>query len=86
MPPERIEFPADYPIKVVARAEPGLREQIDAIFARHFGPGPAAEVGARPSAQGRFIALTYVPRVTGEEQLRALHAELTVVEGVMMVI
>jgi putative lipoic acid-binding regulatory protein len=86
MQPERIEFPADYPIKVVARVQPGLRQQIDAIFERHFGPAPTAGVGERPSAQGRFIALTYVPRVSGVEQLEALHVELTAVEGVMMVI
>lgn len=86
MEPERIEFPADYPIKVVARTDAALRERIDAIFARHFGPQPPEGVGERQSAQGHFISLTYVPRVDSEAQLRALHADLTAVEGVMMVI
>jgi putative lipoic acid-binding regulatory protein len=86
MEPERIEFPADYPIKVVARTEAALRERIDAIFARHFGPQPAGGVGERQSAQGHFTSLTYVPRVDNEAQLRALHADLTAVDGVMMVI
>jgi putative lipoic acid-binding regulatory protein len=86
MQPERIEFPADYPIKVVARTQPALRQRIDAIFARHFGPQPASGVGERQSAQGHFISLTYVPRVDNEQQLRALHADLTAVDGVMIVI
>lgn len=86
MDPERIEFPADYPIKVVVRTQPALRERIDAIFARHFGPQPAEGVGERQSSQGHFTSFTYVPRVANEQQLRDLHADLTAVEGVMMVI
>jgi uncharacterized protein len=86
MEPERIEFPADYPIKVVARSQPALREQIDAVFARHFGPQVREGVGQRPSAQGNFLSLTYQPRVQDEAQLRALHEELKAVDGVMMVL
>jgi putative lipoic acid-binding regulatory protein len=86
MQPERIQFPADYPIKVVARTEASLRERIHAVFERHFGPQPAETVGERHSAQGHFISLTYTPRVSGEEQLRALHAELSVLDGVLMVL
>jgi putative lipoic acid-binding regulatory protein len=86
MQPERIEFPTDYPIKVVARAQPALRARLDAIFARHFGPQPPDSVGERHSSQGHFISLTYVPRVESEEQLRALHGDLSAVDGVMMVI
>ena len=86
MQPERIEFPTDYPIKVVARDEAVLRVQIEAVFVRHFGPQPADSISERRSAQGRFTSLTYVPRVEHEGQLRALHAELVTLDGVMMVL
>lgn len=86
MQPERIEFPADYPIKVVFSAQAGLRLRIDAIFDRYFGPQAAASASERLSGQGNFISVTYTPRVEGEEQLRALHAELSALQGVMMVI
>lgn len=86
MQPERIEFPTDYPIKVVVRADPALRQRIDEVFARHFGPQPAQGIGERQSAQGNFTSLTYVPRVEREEQLRALHTELSALDGVMMVL
>ena len=86
MQPERIEFPTEYPIKVVTRDLAGLREQIEAIFTRHFGALPAGRISERRSAQGRFTSLTFVPRVEGEEQLRALHAELVALDGVMMVL
>jgi len=86
MQPERIEFPADYPIKVVFDAQAGLRPRIDAIFDRYFGPQPADNVRERHSAQGNFTSVTYTPRVEREAQLRELHAELSALEGVVMVI
>ncbi len=86
MEPERIEFPADYPIKVVARIQPALRDRVDAIFAHHFGPQVREGVGERRSSQGHFVSLTYLPRVQNEAQLSALHVDLKAVDGVMMVL
>lgn len=86
MEPERIIFPTDYPIKVVARAAEDIRIRVDAVFARHFGPLPDGAVTARGSAQSNFIAFTYVMRVEHEDQLRALHGDLQGLEGVLMVL
>jgi putative lipoic acid-binding regulatory protein len=86
MEPERISFPVEYPVKVVARATPDLREQVDAAFLRHFGTLAAAKVSERPSAHSNFVALTYVPVVQSEAQLQSLHADLKRVEGVIMVL
>jgi putative lipoic acid-binding regulatory protein len=86
MEPERISFPVEYPIKVVARAAPELRAQVDAAFQHHFGAMPADKVTERASANSNFVALTYVPVVQSEAQLQALHADLKLVEGVVMVL
>jgi uncharacterized protein len=86
MEPERISFPAEYPIKVVARAAPDLRAQLDAAFLRHFGTQAAANVTERPSAKANFVSLTYTVVVQEEAQLRALHEDLKQVEGVVMVL
>ncbi|MGC4028335.1 MAG: DUF493 domain-containing protein [Steroidobacteraceae bacterium] len=86
MEPERITFPAEYPIKVIARADEGLRKRLDAIFGRHFGEFPAHRVTERPSAQSAFIALTYLMIVEAEAQLGALHTDLKDVDGVIMVL
>lgn len=86
MPAERIEFPADYPIKVVVRVLPGLKARIDGIFALHFGPLEPGGTSERQSAQGNFTSLTYVPRVQSEAQLKSLHADLVALEGVMLVL
>jgi uncharacterized protein len=86
MEPERIEFPADYPIKVVARANEGLRLQLDAIFLRHFGPFAVTQVQQRDSGRQNYVAYTYVMRADSEQQLQALHLDLKAVEGVIMVL
>jgi len=86
MEPERITFPVEYPVKVVARAAPLLRAELDAAFLRHFGAIPAENVSERASANSNYLALTYVPVVHSEAQLRALHADLMLVAGVVMVL
>ncbi len=86
MEPEKITFPADYPIKVVARAELKLRAEIDAIFERHFGALPPGAPTERPSAQGNFMALTYLMRVAKRAQLPVLNAELQALPGVLFVL
>jgi putative lipoic acid-binding regulatory protein len=86
MEPERISFPSEYPIKVVARAAPELRTQVDAVFLRHLGPRAAEKVTERASANSNYVALTYVPVVQNEAQLPTLHADLQQVDGVVMVL
>jgi putative lipoic acid-binding regulatory protein len=86
MEPEKINFPAEYPIKVVARAGLQLRAEIDAVFERHFGELPAGSPADRDSAQGNFMSLTYVMHVERVEQLVALNADLQALPGVMLVL
>ena len=75
-PPERLTFPCDYPIKVMVRAEEGVRGQVDAIVERHAAPLDRSGVVERPSAQKNFLGITYVIRATSAEQIAALFADL----------
>lgn len=84
--PEKIVFPCDYPVKVVARATLGLRERLDAAFATHFGQFEPHRVSQRDSAQQNFVSYTYLMHVKNIEQLGALHAELQDTPDVVMVI
>jgi len=86
MEPERISFPTEYPIKVIARAREGLRGHLDEVFTRHLGAFHEGQVTERPSAQAAFIALTYLLVVEAESQLAPLHSDLQAVEGVIMVL
>jgi putative lipoic acid-binding regulatory protein len=86
MEPEKIVFPCEYPIKVLARASDDLRAQIDAIFTAEFLAFEASQVTVRQSAQANFVAMTYLMNVQGVEQLKSLHHALMKTEGVVMVL
>jgi len=84
--PERVSFPCDYPVKVMVRADPGVRSRVDAIVELHAGPVDLSAVTERSSAQNRFIGITYVIRATSEAQIAALFEALKVCPQVLLVL
>jgi putative lipoic acid-binding regulatory protein len=84
--PPRIEFPCDYPIKVLARSGPDLAELVLAVVEEHAPGFDRATVTARASSKGTFTAITIVITATGPDQLEALHQGLLATGQVQMVI
>ena len=78
------EFPSDFPIKVMGRHDSNLRALTQAIVERHAGPVADTNVKTRTSADGNFLALTYVVHATSREQLDKLYRELTACKSVLM--
>ena len=79
IPPEQslIEYPSEFPIKVMGAQVEGFTEAIVAI-ARHFDPGfDAATVEARPSKAGNYLSLTITVIATSREQLDELYRTLS---------
>lgn len=79
IPPEQslIEYPSDFPIKVMGAHVEGFAEAI-AIVARHFDPGfDPATMEQRPSKGGNYLGLTITVRVTSREQLDELYRTLS---------
>lgn len=84
--PGRLHFPCDYPIKVMVRAAPGVREQVDAIVRRHAGPIGSESVTERNSARNRYLGITYVIRARDEAQIAELFSALKAFPPVLMVL
>ena len=78
------EFPSDFPIKVMGRQDSDLRALTQTIIERHAGPLAESSVRTRTSADGNFLALTYLVRATSCEQLDAIYRELTACKSVLM--
>jgi len=78
------EFPSDFPIKVMGRHDSNLRTLTQAIIERHAGPLADASVRTRTSADGNFLALTYMVRASSREQLDDIYRELTACKSVLM--
>jgi uncharacterized protein len=84
MSEELHKFPSEFAIKVMGRHDSDLRALTQAIVERHAGPMPDAKVRVRTSADGNFLALTYLVHATSREQLDAIYRELTACKSVLM--
>lgn len=87
-PPEapKIEFPCDYPIKVMGRSSEAFESIILEVFERHSPGFDQQAIAAKISNKGTFTSLTITIIATGAEQLEALHQDLLATGHVTMVL
>ncbi len=81
-----LEFPTDYPIKVVGPPNDEFRARVHAIVLRHVPGIQDTQVRERASGGGRFISISYELRAESREQIVALVADLRACEGVLMLL
>lgn len=82
----KIEFPCDYPIKVLGRRSEVYQTVILEVFERHAPGFDRQSIEIRDSRKGTFTSLTITITATGKEQLDALHRDLMATGHVQMVI
>lgn len=83
---ELLQFPTDYPIKIVGRPSAEFRAHIHAIVLKHVPNVETDRISERLSENGNFLSISYMIRAESREQIIALAKELTSAEGVLMVI
>jgi hypothetical protein len=81
-----IEYPTDFPIKVMGRREPRLVQTIIQIVQRHAPDVDPASVEMRTSKKNSYLSVTCTVRATSREQLDALYQELCDHPSVVMVL
>lgn len=86
MEPPRIEFPCDYPIKVLGAATTGFEDMVVQILHKHDPEFDPATVTQKNSRNGNYVSVRVIIRATGEAQLQALFAELKQTGRVKMVL
>jgi putative lipoic acid-binding regulatory protein len=79
-----LEFPTEFPIKVMGRRDSDLEALTREIIERHSGSLPDASVRRRTSGDGNFIAVTFTITAQSREQLDAIYRELTACKAVLM--
>ena len=79
-----LEFPTEFPIKVMGRCDSDLKALTREIVERHAGPLGDERVKTRTSGDGNFLALTYTINAQSREQLDAIYRELTACKAVVM--
>jgi putative lipoic acid-binding regulatory protein len=81
-----LEFPCDFPIKVVGRREDGFAQAVSEIVQRHAGDFAPSTLEMRASRNARFLSLTATITARSKDQLDALYRELSGHPLVMMVL
>jgi len=82
--PKPLEFPCEFPIKVMGRHDSGIKALTRAIVEKHTGPLADASVRVRTSTDGNFLAVTFVITAASREQLDAIYREITACKAVLM--
>ena len=85
-PPPLLEFPTDYPIKVIGRPSDEFRARVHAIVLRHAPLIEPERVTERLSENGNFLSISYRIRAESREQMEALAVDLKSCEGVLTLI
>jgi putative lipoic acid-binding regulatory protein len=84
--PTLIEYPLDFPIKIMGKNGPGFANAVVEIVRRHAPDFDAASVELRQSKKSSYLSITCTIRAVSREQLDALYTELSDQADVVMVL
>jgi uncharacterized protein len=72
-----IEYPSDFPIKIMGAMQDDFAETIVQVVTRHDPSFHAGKLEMRPSSKGNYLSLTATVWATSREQLDNLYRELS---------
>jgi len=85
-PETLLEFPCDFPLKIMGASDAGFAQAIADVVLRHAPDFDAATMEMRPSKAGNYLSLTCTVRAVSQSQLDALYRELTAHPAVKVVL
>jgi putative lipoic acid-binding regulatory protein len=81
-----IEYPCDFPVKILGHTQAGFAQAVLEIVRRHAPEFDSATVEMKTSKKGKYLSLTCLIRATSRGQLDALYQELCDHPMVVMVL
>jgi uncharacterized protein len=72
-----LEFPCDFPLKIMGKAADGFAQTVLEIVTRHAPGFDAATMEMRASSGGNYLSVTCTVVATSKPQLDALYIDLT---------
>ncbi len=79
-----LEFPCDFPIKMMGRDTPEFRATVRELVEKHTGPLDDESIQNSLSRNGRFVSVTITVSAESREQLDNIYREVTAHEDVLM--
>ena len=86
MTEELLEFPCQFPIKVMGRDEPGFRDMVEKLARLHIDAKTELGISTRSSSNANFISVTLKFEAQSRVQLDNIYQELTAHELILMVL
>ena len=81
-----IEYPCDFPIKVLGRTQAGFAQAVLEIVRRHAPDFDGASMEMRTSKKGKYLSVTCIIRAASRQQLDDLYRTLCDHPMVVMVL
>ena len=85
-PPSLIEYPCDFPIKIMGKTQAGFAQAVLGIVRAHAPDFDGSTMEMKTSKAGKYLSVTCVIRATSREQLDALYQALCDHPMVVMVL
>lgn len=79
-----LEFPCEFPIKMMGRVSDSFRETAVMLVERHAGTVPEEAINIAPSSKGNFVSVTITIVAESQEQLNNIYRELTSHEEILV--
>ncbi len=79
-----LEFPCDFPIKVMGEDSPEFRATARALVEIHTGPLEDDRVQAALSRNGRFVSVTITVNAQSRQQLDDIYRDVSAHPSVLM--
>ncbi len=79
-----IDFPCEFPIKMMGRDTPEFRATARQLVENHVGPIADEAVQTNLSGQGNFVSVTVTITATNQQQLDAIYRDVSGHDDVLM--
>jgi uncharacterized protein len=84
--PSLMEFPCDFPIKIIGENSTTFLTSITNVVHQHFPEQLTHSICSQPSKQGNYLAITATVKAHDQKSLDALYLDLTKHPGIKMVL
>jgi putative lipoic acid-binding regulatory protein len=79
-----IQFPCEFPIKMMGRDTPEFRAIAVSLVENHVGPLAEESIQINLSAKGNFVSVTVTVTATSQQQLDDIYRDVSGHEDVLM--
>lgn len=79
-----IEFPCEFPIKMMGRDTPEFRTTTRKLIEHHVGPLAEEAIKTNLSGKGNFVSVTVTVTATSQQQLDDIYRDVSGHDDVLM--